>query len=129
METTILLSKVLGLFLIITGIVIMVRKEYFIPLISSFVQERLTRMIVSILELLGGLFLVVTHNDVSTLPGIITTLFGWILVLESILYFAAPDKTIQKMISRLNVPSMYVFGGLASIILGFYLANFGFGWF
>ena len=128
METTILLSKVLGLFLIITGIIIMVRKEYFIPLISSFVKERLTRMIVSILKLLGGLFLVVTHNDFSTLPSGITTLFGWILVVESILYFAAPDKTIQKMISRLNVPSMYFFGGLASIVVGFYLAAFGFGW-
>lgn len=129
METTILLSKVLGLFLIITGAVIMVRKEYFIPLISSFVKERLTRMIVSILELLGGLFLVVTHNDFSSVPGGITSLFGWILVIESILYFAAPDRTIQKMVSRLNVASMYLFGGLASIAIGLYLAGFGFGWF
>jgi hypothetical protein len=127
METTILLSKVLGIFLIICGAVVMIRREYFIPLISSFVRERLTRLVMSIIELVAGLFLIFTHNDFSSLPAGIISAFGWIAIIESIIYFAAPDRTLQKMLSRMNSPKLYIFGGLASIALGLYLASFGLG--
>lgn len=126
METTLLLSKVLGLFLIIVGAVVMVRKEYFIPLISVFVKERFTRLVLSTVELLAGLFLIVTHNDFSSLQAGIISLFGWIAVIESILYLAAPDRTLQKFVSKFNSPAIYVFGGFASIVLGVYLAGIGF---
>lgn len=129
METTILLAKVLGLFIIIVGVIVMVRREYFIPLISVFVKERFTRLVMSVVELVAGLFLVVTHSIFTSAPAAIISAFGWIAVIESILYLAAPDKTLQKMISRFNSPTFYLFGGLASIILGLYLANYGFGWF
>lgn len=129
METTILLSKVLGLFIIIVGVVVMVRKEYFIPLISVFVKERFTRLVMSIVELMAGLFLVVTHNDFSTGPATIITLFGYVAVIEGILYLITPDKTLQTLISKFNNPKIYLFGGLASVVVGLYLANAGFGWF
>jgi len=129
METTILLSKVLGLFITIVGVVVMVRKEYFIPLISVFVKERFTRLVMSIVELMAGLFLVVIHNDFSSGPATIITLFGYIAVIEGVLYLITPDKTLQTLISKLNNPKMYWFGGLASVIVGLYLANAGFGWF
>lgn len=105
----------------------MARREYFIPLISTFVKERLTRLLISVIELVAGLFLVVTHNDFSSLPAGIISFFGWIAVIESVIYFTAPDRTLQKMISRLNSPRLYIFGGCASIVIGLYLANYGFG--
>jgi uncharacterized membrane protein HdeD (DUF308 family) len=129
METTILLSKVLGLFITIVGVVVMVRKEYFIPLISVFVKERFTRLVMSIVELMAGLFLVVTHNDFSSGPAAIITLFGYVAVIEGILYLITPDKTLQTLISKFNNPKIYLFGGLASVVVGLYLANAGFGWF
>ncbi len=107
----------------------MVRKEYFIPLISVFVKERFTRLVMSIVELMAGLFLVVTHNDFSSGPAAIITLFGYIAVIEGVLYLITPDKTLQTLISKFNNPKMYWFGGLASVIVGLYLANAGFGWF
>lgn len=129
METTILLSKVIGIYVMLFGVIMMVRKEHFVPLISTFVRERLTRLFVSAIELLAGLFLIVIHTDFSSLPAGIISIFGWMMVIESLLYISAPDKTIQKLISKLNTPSFYLAGGLASLAIGLYLAGYGFGWF
>ncbi len=127
METTILLSKVLGLYLIISGIIIMSRKEYFLPVFSVFVKEKMTRIILAFIELLAGLFLVVTHFDFSSLPASIISTFGVIAVLESIMYTVLSDRFFTKMLSYINRPAVYVLGGVFSIAVGLYLATYGFG--
>jgi hypothetical protein len=73
---TIYLSKVIGLGLIIMGAAIMIRRRYFIPVFGAFVEERLTRVVMSTVELLAGLFLVVGHNVWSPLPAAIIFVAG-----------------------------------------------------
>lgn len=127
METTILLSQVLGLFLIIVGASVMFRKRYFVPVIGEFVEERLTRMLMGILELLAGLFLVVAHTDWSSLPAGIITVIGYVLVIEGAGYLLLSDRAVAWIIKSFNVRAWYVSGGLLAILLGAYLSAFGFG--
>jgi uncharacterized membrane protein HdeD (DUF308 family) len=127
MELTVYLSQVLGLFLIICGIAIMVRRSYFAPVVGGFVEDRLTRMIVGVLELLAGLFLATAHTDWSTLPASIITAIGWLLVMEGTGYLLLSDKQMTSIIKMANNRVWYVFGGCLSIVLGAYLAFFGFG--
>lgn len=129
METTILLSKVLGLFIMIVGFIIMVRREFFIPLVSVFIKDHFLRVIVCVIELVAGLFLVMSHNDFRTLPAMIISTLGWLAIVESIFYLMAPDNMLQNLLSNFKSRTFYVVGGLLSIAVGFYLANFGFGWF
>ncbi len=129
METTILLSKVLGLFIAITGLVIMVRRQYFISVVGTFIKERMTRLIMSVVELIAALFVMVTHTDFSNLPATIITIVAYVAFVESIIYMALPDKQLQKMIRKFEKPQFYVLGGSFSIIVGLYLAAFGFGFF
>lgn len=128
MELTIFLSKVFGLYLLIAGLVIMSRQSYFASVVSRFVEERLTRMILAILELVAGIFLVMGHDDWVTTPGIIITIFGWMLVAEGVLYLALPDKKLAKFIKMFNKPMWYRWGGALSLLLGAYLLSFGYGW-
>ncbi len=128
MELTILLAKVFGLYLIIGGASIMLRERYFMPVVGAFVEERLTRLVVGILELLGGLFLVVSHTDWSSVPAGIITAFGWVLVIEGTLYLLLPDESVEKLIKAMNSKYWYILGGALAIFLGTYLAGFGFGW-
>lgn len=128
MELTVYLSQVLGLFLIICGVAIMVRRSYFAPVIGGFVEDRLTRMIVGVLELLAGLFLAVSHTDWSTLPASIITAIGWLLVVEGTAYLLLSDSAVRSIISMANTRAWYIAGGVLSILLGVYLASFGFGW-
>ena len=128
MELTVYLSQVLGLFLIICGIAIMVRRSYFAPVVGGFVEDRLTRMIVGVLELLAGLFLATAHTDWSTLAASIITAIGWLLVVEGTGYLLLSDSQVRSVIKMANTRAWYVFGGILSILLGVHLASFGFGW-
>ena len=129
METTIFLSQVLGLFLVIVGAAVLYRKQYLVPVIGEFVEERLTRMIMGVLELLAGLFLVLAHTDWSSLPAGIITAIGYLLVVEGTAYLLLPDSIMRWVIRTFNVRLWYHLGGTLAILLGVYLCFFGFGLF
>lgn len=126
METTIFLSQVLGLFLMIVGSAVLYRKQYMVPVIGEFAEERLTRMIMGILELLGGLFLVLAHTDWSSLPAGIITAIGYLLVIEGTAYLLLPDAAMRWVIRTFNVRMWYHLGGTLAIMLGAYLCAYGF---
>lgn len=122
-----MLSQVLGLFLVIVGLSIMVRKQYFVPVVGAFVEDRLTRMLMGIFELLAGLFLVVNHADWSSLAAGIISTIGVVLVAEGTAYLLLPDRAMVWVIRTFNVKAWYVAGGTLSVLLGAYLIFFGFG--
>jgi hypothetical protein len=128
MDLTVYLARVLGLFLIFAGAAMILRRRYLIPVIGSFVQERLTRVLYAFMELLAGLFLVVGHNQWSSPPAAIITILGWLAILEAASYLLLPDETVDRFVRGFNVPAWYVGGGIAVIVLGLYLAGFGFSW-
>lgn len=127
MPQTILLSRTLGLFLLIVGVLVVIRRHYFIPVFATFARERLLRVVLSLLELLAGLFLVATHNDWSSLPAGIISAVGWILIAEGIAYAALPDEWIERLLTTFNTPAWYVGGGVLAVAAGVYLAGHGFG--
>ncbi|CFX11994.1 putative membrane protein [Candidatus Filomicrobium marinum] len=125
---TVLLAKVLGIFMIIVGAAVVVRRHYFISVIDTFIEQRLTRLVLSMVELLAGLFLVVSHNDWSSPPAILITVCGWLAVIEATTYLFLPDAMFAKFLRALRNPTGYAIGGLVSVVLGLYLAGYGFGW-
>jgi hypothetical protein len=129
MTSTILLSQVFGLYFIIVGAAIVIRRRYFLPVFGAFIEERLTRAIVALIELLAGLFLVVMHNDWSSMPAVIISLLGWITTVEGSAYLLLSDEFVEKMFRALNTTSWYVVSGLLSVLGGLYLAGYGFGFF
>jgi hypothetical protein len=129
MTSTILLSQVFGLYFIIVGAAIVIRRRYFLPVFGAFIEERLTRAIVALIELLAGLFLVVMHNDWSSMPAAIISLLGWITAVEGSAYLLLSDEFVEKMFRALNTTSWYAVSGLLSVLGGLYLAGYGFGLF
>ena len=129
MQHTVLLSQVFGIYLIIVGTTILVRRRYFLPVFAAFVQERLTRAVVSFAEILGALFLIMTHSVWSSLPAGIISALGWIAVVEGTAYLALPDELLDTCIRTFNTPSWYLFGGVLSVAIGVYLTVHGFGFF
>lgn len=126
MLQTMLLSKVLGVFLIAVGAVILFRRHYFLPVFAAFARERLIRTVISFVELLGGLFLAL-NNDWSSVPAALITLVGWMAVAESVVYLTLPDELVETFIRAFNTSFWYVVGGLLSIAAGGCLAAYGFG--
>lgn len=129
METTVYLAQLFGLFLIIVGASVMYRKQYYVPVIGAFVEERLMRMVMGVLELAAGLSIILAHNEWSSPAASIVTTIGYLLVLEGTMYLLLPDKVMGWVIRTFNVKAWYVVGGTLSILLGTYLCFFGFGLF
>ncbi|MDX1444210.1 MAG: hypothetical protein R3270_10650 [Gammaproteobacteria bacterium] len=127
MELTLLLSKVLGLLLIITSLSFIIRRRYYEKVLEEFVQARALRMLMSIIELTAGLFLVILHNDWSSLAAAIITAVGWMAIIESTAYLFMPDRAFARLIGAFNQPSWYIGGGLIGLLAGGYLVLVGFG--
>ncbi len=99
------------------------------PIIGAFVEERLTRMLMGLLELTAGLSIVLAHNDWSSFAAGTITTIGYLLVIEGTMYLLLPNKAIGWVVRTFNVKAWYYTGGALSILLGAYLCFFGFGLF
>ena len=128
MELTILLAQVIGLYFIICGIGVWLRRRHFAPVLGAFAHDPLTRIVIATLEIIGGLFLVLTHNIWTSAAASIVSLTGWLLLLEGVFYMLASDRTVESMIKNFNKRAWYTFGGIGAIIVGLYLVAYGFGW-
>lgn len=127
MELTILLSKVFGIYFIMVALIMLVRRNYLRSVLASFSEEPMLRFMMGILMLLGGTFLVVSHNDWSTLPAGLISLIGWLTMIKSALYLSLSKESLSRWINWYYLEHGYGWWGiLIALILGLYLANFGF---
>lgn len=126
---TILLAKVLGIFLAIVGSIVVLRRHEYIGIFGGFVRERMLRVVTGVIVLLAGLFLIVQHQSWSSPPAAIITLLGWVATFEAVAYLALPDPLLERVLQAVNRPAVYIFWGLIAIAVGLYLAGYGFGYF
>jgi hypothetical protein len=125
----IFLSRVLGLALIVLGLILMIRRQYYIAVYPLIVTERMTRMVFATFALIGGLMLALADPLWQTLPSVIISLIGWMAALEGLVYLALPDDQLAKLVAMFNKPAAYLVGGIVAMVLGIYLAAIGFGMF
>lgn len=128
MELTILLSKVFGIYFIVIALLMLIRRNYLKSVLTSFADEPMLRFMMGVFMLLGGTFLVVSHNDWSTLPAGIITLIGWLTMVKSALYLSLSKESLSRWINWYYLEHGYGWWGIViALVLGVYLANAGFG--
>lgn len=128
MELTMYLAQVFGLYLILAGVIILIRRSYFAHVVLKIVEDRLARMLLGAMELAAGIFLVTSHNDWSSTPATIVSLIGWLLLGEGLAYLSLSDASLKKHLKKWSRPQYYYIGGVASIIVGCYLLAYAMGY-
>lgn len=123
---TVLLAKVFGIYLIIIGLAIIFRRRYFLTVFAGFVEDKTLRITISIVELIAGLFLVLTHQIWSSLLAGLVSLMGWLMTLEGAAYLFMPDRWFAKMMKLFNHKAVYTVGGIIAVLIGIYLTYAGF---
>lgn len=126
MALTLLLAKVFGVALVFVSVALLLKREFFAKITRDFLQQDLLRLVISFLELLAGLFIVIGHNVWSPLPAAVITVFGWMFVLEGGSYLLLPQKYTARFINAVNRPQFFIASGVIGIVLGIYLADYGF---
>lgn len=129
MELTLFLSKVIGVYLLVMGIAVLVNRRHIMLAVVSLAKERVAQLIAGVVALLFGLILVNVHNDWSTLPASIISFVGWAGVVKGALYLLLPEAKLAKIVQMFSDRSWYMADGIIAILVGLYLANYGYGLF
>ncbi len=125
----IFLAKLFGIYFLIVGIVITIRRKAVMPTIRELAANRSLLLVLGAVEVIAGLAIALYYPTISWSVEGILSLIGYMMVIEGILYLAAPARFVQKFIAAFNRPKWYLAGGLLSVIVGIYLAGNGFGYF
>ncbi len=126
MPLTLLLAKVFGIALIAISIALIVSRDHFAQITRDFLAQPLLRTVISFSEMAAGLFIVIGHNVWSPLPAAVITFLGWVFVLEGASYLLLPEKWTFRFINAVNRPHFFIASGVIGLILGIYLAGYGF---
>jgi hypothetical protein len=128
MTLTILLAKILGVYLLITGVALISRKRFFMSAMGAFIEDKAIRMALVIMDLIFGLFIVNLHPLWSPFPALIITLIGWLALLKGGAALFLKDSTLSS-ISKSVSQKWYFVEGFLVLLIGLYLSAYGFHWF
>lgn len=127
MELTILFEQVFGIYLILTGSLILIKQEHIVSVGRFFGKDYALRFSMGALVTLGGLFMALSYRDWSTTATAIITLVGWLVLVKGIVLLLLSDKQINQLMGSFMKSHAYMAWGLVAVVLGAYLALLGFG--
>ncbi|OHA59537.1 MAG: hypothetical protein A2589_01595 [Candidatus Vogelbacteria bacterium RIFOXYD1_FULL_46_19] len=126
MSLSLYLAQVVGLYLILMGLILLVKRQAMMRVVTEMAKNRALIYTICVIELAAGLALVVAHNVWAWNFQVIITIVGWLLLLEAVAYLMLPYRVFTKWVSWLNKKSVYWIGGFLAVALGLYLTNIGF---
>jgi len=127
MELTILLAKIFGVYMLLIGVAIFMNRKHFLGAIIAIAKERFAQIIAGAMALLIGLWMINVHNDWSSGPAGLITLIGWIGLAKGVLYLFLPEAQLAKITHVFAERTWYMVDGVIVIVLGAYLAGYGYG--
>lgn len=125
-EQSLYLVQLLGAYLVLMGLLMGMRRRFFIAAVREFIASRPMRLFAPVLQLIAGLALILAHNVWTWGPEVVVTIVGWLMALEALTYMVLPEKKVIAWFTFCNKSGLYFWGGLASILFGLWLINVGF---
>ncbi|MDO8510398.1 MAG: hypothetical protein Q7S15_02125 [bacterium] len=127
MEQTLFLAELMGLFSLIMGFSMLLRRKMVMGVFDEMANGRLTLYLIGVLEVILGLALVLKHNiwTEGSLAFTISIL-GWLILAEGVLYVSLPERITRKMLVFAERSRAYFVIALFYLVLGGYLVYAGF---
>ncbi len=128
MNVSIFIAKVLGLYLVITGIFSILRYRYIEELFTSLKtnDQRGTIFLFALLPIITGLLLVVSHNVWVTDWRVLITILAWIMLLSGIYRLFFQDKWMKNTKWWLDHKGFTITTTVIFLLVGCYLTYKGF---
>lgn len=126
MEPTLFLAKVFGLYFLVVGLSMALRRKELGPLFAAFAEDRPLVYLTSVVALILGLLLVVSHNVWTGGWPLLVTLLSWLVVIKAALYLLLPHDAVARLVELVNRPAWFTGGGAITVGLGLFLAGKGF---
>ena len=121
METSILIARLIGPLLVMTGLIMLVTPQAVQDMAREFLASRALIFIAGVLALLGGLAIVNTHNVWTAGWPVIITIFGWLAVIGGIVRMGFPALTKSVGEAMLSRHAGLRVSAVIQLALGLYL--------
>jgi hypothetical protein len=126
MDLSIFLAKVIGLYMLIVGMVVL-KKPELRSIINELTKEKDLRFVLGLFTLIIGIIMVVSHNIWGG-PAyvVVVTLISWVVFLKGIFVVWMGDMAYDNLVAKFSTPSMLTLTGVINLIIGIYLSYIGF---
>jgi len=126
METSILLAKVFGVYLVVIGISLLINRKSFQEVMGSFAKSPGVLFLGGVIALLFGLFIVNIHNVWKFYWVVIITIFGWASLIKGLTLMICPRFMIRMAEAYKKNTGLLIFQSLIVLVLGAVLIYAGY---
>ena len=123
MDTALIATKLLGTYLIVSGLFLLLRGKTIPHLLKDFFGHPAIVYLTGILLVFLSALLIITNNVWDGTWQTLITVLAWIILLKGLGYIFFPEA-LQKIVSRKLLGSLSLFG-LIAVIAGLYLFFLG----
>jgi len=128
MEISIFLAQVFGIYFLVIGLSLFIRKRAVYKLMSELVRNSHIMYPTGMFIFILGLLLVLSHNIWTSGWVLLITILSWLTLLKGVAYLFIPGNHLAKFGRAVwKIPGFYVIIGILSIVIGVYFIIQGFG--
>ncbi len=125
MDTTILFSKLIGIFCLVMG-VSMLNRSKMTSVFKELSNQHALSCVMGVIMLILGLIITLTHSRWETYPEKLITIIGWWVCLESIVFLFISKETLAQWLNMMENKNVYYLVTFGYFLLGVCLAYNGF---
>jgi hypothetical protein len=126
MDTSLFLAKLIGPILLSVSAAVLINMDNMRQMAADFIEHRGLIFLTGVLTLLGGLAIVITHNDWVLGWPVIITIFGWLSVIGGIFRIVFPDSVKSMGTAMLQKRGLLTVSGVVQGLLGAWLCYVGY---
>jgi hypothetical protein len=126
MERSHFLAKLIGPVLIVGGLGMLFNSTVYRAMFERALHDHMLIYLSGVLALLGGLAIVIMHNDWKWHWSLIITVFGWLALIGGIVRMIAPQAIESIGLSVLGYQNFFTIDGGVAVLLGALLCYFGY---
>lgn len=122
METTIIIAKVLGVYMAVSGVFIVTHKKTLGLLLEDLFNHRAVLYLIGAALLSVGSSLILVNQDAEGGLSLFVAIMAWAMLAKGLVYIFAPHW-LQNMARHMSSATLLL-GGLATALIGIYLVFF-----
>ena len=122
MIDTIFLAKVIGIFALLEGFSMILRRRMLLVVFHEMARMRILSYIIGAVMAILGLVVVVGHTVFADMLSSTVTIIGWFICIEGVLFLFFSQTMVKRMIRALDHQLWYSLISAGYLILGVYLA-------
>jgi hypothetical protein len=126
MTLTAYVAQLLGVYLVLSGVLMIVREQAMMLLVPKFVDSPPFLYFLGSLRVLIGLAIVLAHNMWIGTLGTVIYVVGWLTILRGIAMLVLPVETEWKILAVFSRGNVWYTTAIVAIVLGGWLAYAGF---